>query len=119
MTMSDASSIPLDECRPESTARRQKRAHRPYLARRLAARSARFALTPDKPSLLSADSRALTDDERRRQVERVARVLVRTINSCPAPGIAPLRVRDWILIGAAVAIPYLLVFGLAALASPR
>lgn len=49
-------------------------------------------------------------------MERVGAYLVRTMNSCPAPGIAPLRTRDWLLLGAVVVLPYLLVDGLAAVA---
>jgi hypothetical protein len=97
------------------------RAHRPYLAKRLAARGVRCETMPidanrSAPMPILA---ALTDEERARRLQRVTRVLVRTMNSCPAPGVAPFRVRDWLLIWALVAGPYLFIFALAALAPPR
>ncbi len=49
-------------------------------------------------------------------MDRVVSYLVRTMNSCPAPGIAPLRTQDWLLLGAVVVLPYLLVDGLVAVA---
>jgi hypothetical protein len=39
------------------------------------------------------------------------------MNACPAPGVAPLTTRDWLLIAGAVILPYLLVFGLASIAT--
>jgi hypothetical protein len=59
---------------------------------------------------------ALTENERRRRIERVAAYLVRTMRACPAPGIAPFTTRDWLLIASVVLLPYMLVFGLAAIA---
>lgn len=40
------------------------------------------------------------------------------MKACPAPGIAPLTTRDWLLILGVVLFPYLLLFGLAT-AAPR
>ena len=68
------------------------------------------------PVAIGADRRRAMDADRDRRLERVARHLVRTMNACPAPGIAPLRTRDWMLIGVAVVAPYALVAGLALLA---
>jgi len=61
----------------------------------------------------------LDDFERQRRLDRLASYLVRTMRACPAPGIAPLTTRDWLLIAAATIGPYLLVFGLAMIAPPR
>jgi 8-oxo-dGTP pyrophosphatase MutT (NUDIX family) len=80
---------------------------RPYLGKRLAARR---GLTIRKgPEPRPDRARRLTEGERRLRLRLVTRYLVRTMNSCPAPGIAPLRVRDWLLIAGAVATPYLIV----------
>lgn len=64
------------------------------------------------------DRAPLTDAERRRRLERAARYLVRTMNSCPAPGISPLTTRDWLVIAMVVA-PYLLVFTLMSMSPTR
>jgi len=61
----------------------------------------------------------LDDLERQRRLDRLASYLVRTMRGCPAPGIAPLTTRDWLLIATATIGPYLLVFGLAIIAPPR
>lgn len=61
----------------------------------------------------------LSDAERRRRLDRLAAYLVRTMKACPAPGIAPLTTRDWLLIASIVILPYLLVFGLVAIAPAR
>jgi hypothetical protein len=58
----------------------------------------------------------LSEAERRRRLDQLAAYLVRTMRSCPAPGIAPLTTRDWLLMATVVLLPYLIVFGLAALA---
>jgi hypothetical protein len=41
------------------------------------------------------------------------------MRACPAPGIAPLTTRDWLLIASVVLIPYVFVFVLAAIAPAR
>jgi hypothetical protein len=41
------------------------------------------------------------------------------MRACPAPGIAPLTTRDWLVISGAVLLPYLAVFALAAAAPVR
>lgn len=58
----------------------------------------------------------MSDTERRRRVQQLADYLVRTIRSCPAPGIAPFTARDWLLISAAAVLPYVVVLGLVAIA---
>lgn len=119
MSALDSSPMVSGRAGPISAApKRPRRAHRPYLARRLAARSARLGIAEVRPSQPSSPRPVLTEQERSQRLQRVAHALVRTINSCPAPGVAPLSLRDWLLIGGAVLIPYLIVFGLAALASP-
>ncbi len=60
---------------------------------------------------------SLSDTEQKRRLDRLAKYLVRTIRACPAPGIAPFTARDWLLIGAAGFLPYLIVFWLASLPS--
>jgi len=37
------------------------------------------------------------------------------MKACPAPGVAPLTTRDWLLIAAVAIVPYLLMFGLASI----
>ncbi len=44
----------------------------------------------------------LSGQEVEHRLDRLARVLVRTMRSVPMPGVAPLRRRDWLLIGAVV-----------------
>lgn len=61
----------------------------------------------------------MTETERQRRIEKLTVYLVRTMRSCPAPGIAPFTTRDWLLMAAVVLLPYLLVFGLAAIAPAR
>ena len=43
------------------------------------------------------------------RLRQVARALVRTMRSCPAPGVAPLTWRDWLLLGGVVLVPYALL----------
>lgn len=65
---------------------------------------------PVRPSI------AMSEVERRRRLDRLATYLVRTMRSCPAPGIAPFTTRDWLLIAGAAVGPYLVLFAAAALA---
>ncbi len=62
---------------------------------------------------------ALSANERQHRLERIEAYLVRTMRSCPAPGVAPFTMRDWLVILAFALGPYLLVYGLAALAATR
>jgi uncharacterized membrane protein YdbT with pleckstrin-like domain len=62
---------------------------------------------------------ALTEAERQRRLEKLTAYLVRTMRSCPAPGVAPFTIRDWLLIAAVVVLPYLVVFGAEAMAAAR
>ena len=75
--------------------RRARSAHRPGLHRWYADRHrsprARRTTGERGPEILD-------DAERLRRRARLAAYLVRTMNACPAPGIAPLRTRDWLLI---------------------
>jgi hypothetical protein len=73
-----------------------------------------------RPILVAATARPgaqltvpLDELERQRRLSRVAAYLVRTMRACPAPGIAPLTTRDWLLLGAAIGLPVLLWLGLA------
>ena len=76
---------------------------------------------PTRPAglIVRATARPLSDAERQRRLDRLARYLVRTVNACPAPGIAPFTTRDWLLLATAAILPYLLVFGLASIARAR
>ncbi len=47
----------------------------------------------------------LSEAERERRLAAAARALVRTIRACPAPGVAPLRTRDWLALAAVVFVP--------------
>ena len=85
----------------------RRRPHRPLARRRL---------LPRQVWPVPAPPPALSDLERRKRLDRVAAYLVRTMRACPAPGIAPLTTRDWLLIAGVVVLPYLLVFSLAAIA---
>ncbi len=57
----------------------------------------------------------LSDAERARRLAIAARTLVRTIRGCPAPGVPPLRARDWLALLVVLVGPYLI--GLAVLAA--
>lgn len=96
---------------------RRRTAHRPALRRhareRLAARQRPTVGLPATPTV------PLSDAERRRRLDRLADYLVRTMRACPAPGVAPFTVRDWLLIGAIVGLPSLVVIGLASLVPSR
>jgi hypothetical protein len=93
---------------------RRRRTRRAIACRRMAARTAQglrpTAVVPVRPPI------AMSEAERRRRLERLAAYLVRTMRSCPAPGVAPFTMRDWILIGGIAAGPYLVVFAAAAIA---
>jgi hypothetical protein len=91
-----------------SPVRRHRSIHRPFARRRHA---------PAKPLVRARGPLPpLSEAERQRRLDRLAAYLVRTMKACPAPGIAPLRTRDWPLIASVVILPYLLVFGLVAIA---
>jgi hypothetical protein len=92
---------------------RRRRSHRPFARRRTLARTSSGTIRP------RVEKVPLTALQRRRRLDRVAAYLVRTMRACPAPGIAPLTTRDWLLISSVVLLPYLLIFGLAAIAPAR
>ncbi len=58
----------------------------------------------------SAPSAPASPAERDRRLDIAARALVRTIRACPAPGVPPLRRRDWLAISAVVAVPAAILF---------
>jgi hypothetical protein len=103
---------PVDErTRPPGGVAR-RRSNRPFAPRRdHTSGTQRVATVRPRPPL--------TEVERRRRVDRVAAYLVRTMRACPAPGIAPFTTRDWLLLGSAVVLPYVLVFALSPTARSR
>ncbi len=100
------------------------RVARARAARRRAALARRRRLVPvvSAPALparqrpRATGSRGLSDAEIERQLEHLARVLVRTMRAVPMPGVAPLRRRDLLLIAGIVVAEALVVllFGWAA-----
>lgn len=105
------SPIRVGELAPARPPTARRRSYRPLVRRHASASTVRRVAASSGPPL--------TDLERQRRVDRVADFLVRTMRACPAPGIAPLTTRDWLVIGGAVLLPYLLVFALAAAAPVR
>ena len=103
------SSIPVTDLAPVLPRAARRRSYRPFAPRRVGASTVQRVAASAAPPL--------TDLERQRRVDRVAAFLVRTMRACPAPGIAPLTTRDWLVISGAVLLPYLAVFALAAAAS--
>jgi hypothetical protein len=101
----------LDERSPAQHQVARHRSYRPLARRR--------TFTSVIPPVASREVAPLTEPERRRRVDRVAAYLVRTMRACPAPGIAPLTTRDWLVIASAVLLPYLVVFAVAAAAPVR
>jgi len=93
-----------------SVAALRRRRGRPFRRRR----PRRLAPRTPRPRPLTL----MSDAERRRRIDRIAAYLVRTMRACPAPGIAPLSTRDWLLIVGAAVLPYVIVYSLAAVA-PR
>lgn len=92
-------------------ARRLRRRGRPSL-RRLPARP-----SPERRSGRVEPPRPpLSARERDRRLRIAAQALVRTIQACPAPGVPPLRARDWLAFGGILAVPFLIVLALAAAA---
>jgi hypothetical protein len=56
----------------------------------------------------------LADGERERRVAQAAALLVRTIRACPAPGVPPFRMQDWLVLGSVVVLPFLALLVLSA-----
>jgi hypothetical protein len=90
---------------------RRRRRGRPSLGR---PRSSPTSLRPTPPP--AHRPLVLSDAERSRRLAVAARALVRTIRGCPAPGVPPLRARDWLAIGAVLLGPYLIVLAVLAVA---
>ncbi len=94
----------------QGRARRRRAVHR-------ALRRRRVGLSTGPSVRVARAATSLSDTEQKRRLDRLAKYLVLTIRACPAPGIAPFTARDWLLIGAAGFLPYLIVFWLASLPS--
>lgn len=105
------SSIRVGELAPARSRTVRRPSYRPFARRHAGASTVQRVAVRAAPPL--------TDLERQRRVDRVAAFLVRTMRACPAPGIAPLTTRDWLVISGAVLLPYLAVFALAAAAPVR
>lgn len=61
-----------------------------------------------RPTRAAAGAAPLSTAERDRRLAIATKALVRTIRACPAPGVAPLRLRDWLALGAVLVVPFLL-----------
>jgi hypothetical protein len=92
---------------------RARRRGRPSLGRPARVPAGRRA----QRTIAPAPQPTLSERERDRRLALATRALVRTIQACPAPGVPPLRTRDWLALGAVVLVPALVVFALAAWAS--
>jgi hypothetical protein len=57
-----------------------------------------------------APAKTLSEAEIERRLQRVEAYLVRTMRSCPAPGIAPFTVGELLLITGTVMLPALVIF---------
>ena len=96
----------------ESSARRRV-AYRPTLRhRRLRGSLCMLHPTARRVAVLSPA-------EQERRVRRVTAYLVRTIRTCPAPGVAPFTLGDWLMIGAILVPSFVLVYVLTSTSGGR
>lgn len=89
------------------------RIHREHAAGRIV----RTVIAPPEPIRPRTERRSARpiDAGSDPRLRRVVAHLVRTMRSCPAPGVAPLTLRDWLLLGSVVVVPYLLLVAAVAL----
>lgn len=92
---------------PEAVRHRIRRRARPSLRPLPAPPSAQSgSTTPSAGTVRVWAPAAASPAEQQHRLEIAARALVRTIRACPAPGVPPLRRRDWLAIFAVVAVTW-------------